>query len=69
MMQLKSAYPAKITKFQRDAVLERLKALCDDHCESRADNIKRGDVGTLTHPASLLRRISDAAFKDGEHAA
>jgi len=28
-----------------------------------------GDVGTLNHYASLLRQITDSAFKEGEHAA
>jgi hypothetical protein len=57
------------TKFQIDAMLERLKALSDDHFETHPDEINWGDVGTLNHYASLLRQITDAAFKEGEHAA
>lgn len=57
------------TKFQIDAMLERLKALSDDHFNAHPDEINWGDVGTLEHYASLLRRITDAAFKEGEHAA
>ena len=56
------------TNFQIDAMLERLKALSDDHFESHADEINWGHVGTLNHYASLLRQISDAAFKEGKHA-
>jgi hypothetical protein len=32
------------------------------------DEINWGDVGTLNHYASLLRQITDSAFKEGEHA-
>ena len=57
------------TKFQIDAMLERLKALSDDHFETHPDEINWGHVGTLNHYASLLRQITDSAFKEGEHAA
>ncbi len=57
------------TKFQIDAKLERLKALSDDHFEAHPDEINWGHVGTLNHYASLLRQITDAAFKEDEHAA
>jgi hypothetical protein len=57
------------TKFQIDAMLERLKTLSDDHFETHPDEISWGDVGTLNHYASLLRQITDSAFKEGEHAA
>lgn len=56
------------TKFQIDAVLERLKAL-SEHFETHPDEINWGDVGTLNHYASLLRQITDSAFKEGEYAA
>ena len=52
-----------------DAMLERLKALSDDHFEAHVDKINWGDVGTLNQYASLLRQITDAAFREGEHAA
>ena len=57
------------SKFQIDAMLERLKALSDDHFETHPDEINWGQVGTLNHYASLLRQITDSAFKEGEHAA
>ena len=57
-----------ITKFQIDAILERLKALSDDHFEAHPDEINWGDVGTLNHYASLLRQITDSAFREAEHA-
>ena len=56
-------------KSQIDAMLERLKALSDDHFETHPDEINWGDVGTLNHYASLLHQITDSAFKEGEHAA
>ncbi|WP_347268098.1 hypothetical protein [Paracoccus sp. (in: a-proteobacteria)] len=56
-------------KAEIDAMLERLKALSDDHFETHPDEINWGDVGTLNHYASLLRQITDSAFKEGEHAA
>lgn len=55
-------------KAQIDVMLERLKALSDDHFETHPDEINWGHVGTLNHYASLLRQITDAAFKEGEHA-
>jgi len=56
-------------KFQVDAMLERLLALSADHFETSPDEIDWGHVGTLNQYASLLRQISDGAFKEGEHAA
>ena len=57
------------TKVQIDAMLARLTALSDDHFNTHPDEINWGDVGTLNHYASLLRQITDSAFKEGEHAA
>ena len=56
-------------KLQIDAMLDRLKALSEDHFDTHPDEINWGDVGTLNHYASLLRQITDSAFKEGEHAA
>ena len=56
-------------KREIDTMLERLKALSDDHFETNPDEINWGDVGTLNHYASLLRQITDSAFHEGEHAA
>lgn len=52
-----------------DTMLERLKALSDDHFETHPDEIHWGHVGTLKHYAGLLRQITDSAFREGEHAA
>ena len=56
-------------KSEIDTMLERLKALSDDHFETNPDEINWGDVGTLNHYASLLRQITYSAFHEGEHAA
>ena len=56
-------------KAEIDTMLERLKALSDEHFGYSPDDINWGHVGTLTHYAELLKRITDAAFKEGEHAA
>ena len=55
-------------KTEIDSMLERLTALSADHFETHPDEINWGDVGTLNHYASLLRQITDSAFKEGEHA-
>ena len=56
-------------KAEIDTLLERLKALSDDHFETRPDEITWGHVGTLTHYRMRLREITDMAFREGEHAA
>ena len=56
------------TKAEIDAMLDRLKNLSDDHFGYAPDDINWGHVGTLGHYAELLNRITDAAFKEGEHA-
>ena len=60
------AYIAK--KAEIDTMLTRLKALSDDHFNVAPDDIDWGHVGPLTHYAELLKRITDSAFKEGEHA-
>ena len=55
-------------KFEIDAMLARLAALSDDHFETNPDEINWGHVGDLNRYAELLRRITDAAFSEGEHA-
>ena len=55
-------------KAEIDASLERLKTLSDDHFGYTPDDINWGHVGTLAHYAELLKRITDAAFKEGEYA-
>ncbi len=56
-------------KAEIDMMLERLQALSDDHFETHPDEIHWGHVGTLKHYAAVLRRITDSACKEGEHAA
>ena len=60
------AYMAR--KAEIDTMLARLKALSDDHFNAAPDEINWGHVGTLAHYAELLKRITDSAFKEGEHA-
>ena len=55
-------------KLQIDAMLDRLKALSEDHFDTHPDEINWCDVGTLIHYASLMRQITDSAFSEGEHA-
>jgi hypothetical protein len=55
-------------KAEIDAMLTRLAQLSEDHFNSHPDEINWGDVGTLEHHASLLKRITDSAFGEGEHA-
>ena len=56
-------------KAEIDTMLERLRAMSDDHYETHPDEINWGHVGTLQQYAGLLRQITDSAFKEGEHAA
>jgi hypothetical protein len=56
-------------KAEIDAILTPLQALSDDHFGYSPDEITRDHVGTLEHYADLLKRITDSAFKEGEHAA
>jgi hypothetical protein len=56
-------------KAEIDVMLERLKALSVDHFDTHPDEINWGHVGNPNHYASLLRQITNAAFKEGEHAA
>jgi hypothetical protein len=55
-------------KAEIDLMLERLTALSGDHFNVSPGEINWGHAGTLTHYAELLKRITDAAFKEGEHA-
>ncbi len=60
------AYIARKTCF--DTTVARLKALSDDHFNVGPDEIDWSHVGILAHYAELLKRITDSAFKEGEHA-
>jgi hypothetical protein len=61
------AFVAK--KVEIDAMLTRLRALSDDHFGYAPDDVTWSHVGTLEHHAELLKRITDQAFHEGEHAA
>jgi len=56
-------------KMEVDAMLDRLQALSGDHFGCSPNDINWGHVGTLAHYAELLKRITDCAFNEGEHAA
>ena len=56
-------------KTEIDAMLTRLQKLSDDHFGCAPDDVTWGHVGTLEHYAELLKRTTDMAFKEGEHAA
>ena len=55
-------------KAEIDAMLARLQALSDDHFNYSPDEVNWGHVGTLEHYAELLKRVTDSAFREGEHA-
>ena len=55
-------------KAEIDAMLTRLRTLSEDHFGYAPDDVTWGHVGTLEHYAELLKRITDSAFKEGEHA-
>ena len=50
-------------------MLTRLQALSDDHFNYSPDEISWDHVGTLCYYAELLKRVTDTALKEGEHAA
>jgi len=56
-------------KAEIDAMLTRIQALSDDHFGYNPDEITWDHVGTLGYYAELLKRVTDSAFKEGEHAA
>ena len=55
-------------KAEIDAMLTRLQALSDDHFNYSPDDVTWDHVGTLGYYAGLLKRITDQAFNEGEHA-
>jgi hypothetical protein len=56
-------------KAEIDTMLSRLQALSDDHFEYSPDEIGWDHVGTLGYYAEMLKRVTDSAFQEGEHAA
>jgi len=61
-----AAFVARKTEI--DAMLTRLQALSNDHFNYSPDDIRWDHVGTLGYYAELLKRVTDSAFKEGEHA-
>ena len=55
-------------KAEIDAMLTRLQALSDDHFGYSPDEITWSHAEGLAHYAELLKRITDMAFNEGEHA-
>jgi hypothetical protein len=55
-------------KVEIDAMLARIATLSDDHFDVDPDKVHWGHVGNLEDYARHLRRITDAAFQEGEHA-
>jgi len=55
-------------KAEIDEMLARLQALSNDHFNCAPDEAGWAMVGTLEHYVSLLKRITDSAFGEGEHA-
>jgi hypothetical protein len=49
-------------------MLARIQALSDDHFGCAPDDVTWAHVGTVENYAELLRRVTDSAFKEGEHA-
>ena len=56
-------------KVEIDEMLTRLQALSADHFNVASEDVTWGHVGDLEYYAENLRRVTDAAFKEGEHAA
>jgi hypothetical protein len=53
-------------KAEIDSMLDRIKALSDDHFGYAPDEISWDHVGTLGYYAEMLKRVTDSAFKEGE---
>ena len=61
-----AAFVAK--KAEIDLLLTRLGALSEDHFGVAPDEVTWGAVGTLEHHTDLLKRTTEMAFNEGEHA-
>jgi hypothetical protein len=53
-------------KAEIDTILARLAALSENNFNLHPNKIGTGDVGILEYYASILRRVSDMAFREGE---
>jgi hypothetical protein len=56
-------------KAEIDAMLTRLQAFSDEHFGYAPDDVTWSHVGSLEQYAELLKRLTDGAFREGEHAA
>ena len=61
-----AAFVAK--KAEIDERLSRLQALSDGHFNCYPDEVGWAMVGQFEHDNGRLKRISDSAFGEGEHA-
>jgi hypothetical protein len=61
-----AAFTAK--KAEIDTMLARLAVLSASHFDADPSTVHWGHVGNLEDYARHLRRITDAAFREGEHA-
>jgi len=55
-------------KAEIDTMLARLTELSAEHFDTAPDTLHWGHVGNLEFYASLLKRVTDSAFREGEHA-
>jgi len=55
-------------KAEIDTMLARLTALSAEHFNTAPDTLHWGHVGNLEFYANLLKRVTDSAFTEGEHA-
>ena len=55
-------------KAEIDTMLTRLATLSADHFNATPEEIHWGHVGNLEFYVSLLKRVTDSAFREGEHA-
>jgi hypothetical protein len=56
------------TKAEIDAKLASLQILSENHFGLDPEDVTWSHVGTLEHYAEVLKRITDSAFHEGEHA-
>jgi hypothetical protein len=61
-----AAFVARKTEI--DTILARLSALSAEHFHRAPKNVTWADVGTLGCYPDGLRKVSDLAFHEGEHA-
>ena len=55
-------------KSEIDTMLAQLTALSAEHFNTEPETLHWGHVGNLEFYASLLKRVTDPAFREGEHA-